>query len=178
MKTTIGLGVLCGALVTIALTAVLYFADQLAGTPFVPYDLFDWMVQVLPGAVVTFGLDLMIDVLRVIGVGVAGTAKTAERAMAVGQFLLLGTAVGTVFFVIARLRGRSPEVVTGIVAGALLGLPMMAVSAGTQKRRSRRPCLRRARRASPPRGRGGGSSSSRWAPPRQRLPWRAAVWDT
>ena len=94
MKTNIGLGVLCGALTTITLTAVLYFADQLAGTPFVPYDLFDWMVQVLPGAVVTFGLDLMIDVLRVIGVGVAGTAKTAERAMAIGQFFLLGTAVG------------------------------------------------------------------------------------
>ena len=128
MKTNIGLGVLCGALTTITLTAVLYFADQLAGTPFVPYDLFDWMVQVLPGAVVTFGLDLMIDVLRVIGVGVAGTAKTAERAMAIGQFFLLGTAVGTIFFVIARLRGTSPEVVTGIAAGALLGLPMTAVS--------------------------------------------------
>ena len=128
MKANIGFGVLCGALVTIALTAVLYLADQLAGTPFVPYDLFDWMARVLPGAVVTFGLDLMIDVLRVVGVSVAGTAKTAERVMAVGQFLLLGTAAGTIFFVIARLRGTSPDVVTGIVAAALLGLPMIAIS--------------------------------------------------
>ena len=48
--------------------------------------------------------------------------------MAVGQFLLLGTAAGTVFFLIARLRGTSPDVVTGIVAAALLGLPMIAIS--------------------------------------------------
>ena len=128
MKANIGFGVLCGALVTIALTAVLYLANQLAGTPFVPYDLFDWMARVLPGAIVTFGIDLMIDVLRALDVSVAGTAKTAERVMAVGQFLLLGTAAGVLFFVIARLRGASPDVVTGIVAAALIGLPMIAIS--------------------------------------------------
>ena len=128
MKANIGFGALCGALVTIALTAVLFLAHQLAGTPFVPYDLFDWMARVLPGAMVTFGIDLMIDVLRVLGVSVAGTAKTAERVMAIGQFLLLGTAVGLLFFVIVRLRNTSPDVVTGIVAAALVGLPMIAIS--------------------------------------------------
>ena len=110
MKANIGFGVLCGALVTIALTAVLYLANQLAGTPFVPYDLFDWMARVLPGAIVTFGIDLMIDVLRVLDVSVAGTAKTAERVMAVGQFLLLGTTAGVLFFrhrkAARRIAGR------------------------------------------------------------------------
>ena len=48
--------------------------------------------------------------------------------MAIGQFLLLGTTAGVLFFVTVRLRGTSPDIVTGIVAAALIGLPMIAIS--------------------------------------------------
>ena len=38
---TLGLGALLGALLTAPLIAVMYLAYQLAGLPFVPFDLFN-----------------------------------------------------------------------------------------------------------------------------------------
>ncbi len=127
-KVNIMLGALCGALVTSALTAVLYLADQLAGLPFVPFDLFDWVTRVLPGAVVTTGISLMIDTMLLLNVSVAGTAKTAEQVMGVSQFLLLGTVSGALFFAVFKMRGARPDILAGVMAGALLGLPTVAIS--------------------------------------------------
>ena len=38
-------------------------------------DLFDWITRVLPGPVVTFGLDLFIDGMILVGLNVADTAQ-------------------------------------------------------------------------------------------------------
>ena len=119
---------MCGALLTAPLMGVMYLADQLAGVPFIPYDLFDWIARVLPGSVITFGIDLMIDTMRLVGVSVADTAKTAERALAILQFFFMGVAGGALFFAIVRLRGAPPDLLTGLVVGALAGLPMIAIS--------------------------------------------------
>jgi len=43
----------------------MYLAQQLARLPFVPFELFDWITRILPGDVVTFGIDLMIDTVAV-----------------------------------------------------------------------------------------------------------------
>ena len=76
-------GILAGFLVIAPLTAILYLFYQLAGLPFVPFDLFDWMTRVLPGPVVTFGIDLMIDLFRFLSINVADAAKGAEQFIAV-----------------------------------------------------------------------------------------------
>ena len=127
-KLSLGTGALAGALLTGALIGVMYFADQLAGLPFIPFDLFDWMARVLPGAVVTFGIDLMIDAMRLVGMSVAASAKTAERAMAIAQFFVVGVVAGALFFGVVRLRGARPDFAVGLVIGALFGLPMIAIS--------------------------------------------------
>ena len=124
----IGTGALCGALLTAPLIGVMYLADELAGLPFVPFDLFDWIARVLPGSVITFGIDMMIDTIRLVGVSVADTAKTAERALAILQFFFMGVVGGALFFAFARLRGGTPNLLTGLVVGALAGLPMIAIS--------------------------------------------------
>src|SRR4051812_2802235 len=68
MKSTTKPGILAGALVgamlTIALVAVFYAAWKIAGLPFVPFDVFDWMTRVLPGRVLTLGIDVMVTVIR------------------------------------------------------------------------------------------------------------------
>ena len=79
----LGVGALTGGLLTAPLMGIMYLFDEMLGLPFVPFDLFDWMTRVLPGPIVTFGIDLMIDILRQIGVSVADTANTAERVIAV-----------------------------------------------------------------------------------------------
>ena len=127
-KLSLGTGALTGALLTGALTGVMYLANQLTGLPFIPFDLFDWIARILPGAVITFGIDLMIDAIRLAGMSVADTAKTAERAMAIAQFFFLGVAAGALFFGFFRFRGKEPDFTAGLLIGALVGLPMIVVS--------------------------------------------------
>ena len=122
------MGALAGALLTGPLIGVMYFTDELAGLPFVPFDLFDWITRVLPGSVVTFGIDLMIDGMRLVGMSVADSAKTAEQAMAIAQFFGGGVVAGALFFGIVRLGGARPNITAGLAIGALFGLPMIAIS--------------------------------------------------
>ena len=127
-RLSMGTGALCGALLTAPLMGVMYLAYELAGLPFIPFDLFDWITRVLPGAVVTFGIDLMIDTIRLVGVSVADSAKTAEKLLAILQFFSMGVVGGALFFAFVRHRGVHPDLVTGLVVGALAGLPMIAIS--------------------------------------------------
>ena len=93
-------GALVGALLTAPLLALMYLANELAGLPFVPYDLFDWATRVLPGGLVTFGIDMMIDTLLLFGISVADTAKIAEKVIAVLQFFFIGVVAGAIFFAV------------------------------------------------------------------------------
>lgn len=121
-------GGLVGLLVTVPTVVVLWLGDRVAGLPFVPYDLLDWTTRVLPGSLVTFGIDSMISLLERVGLDVADTAKTAERASAVVAFLVLGTVVGALFFALVAWRRSRPDRLAGLVVGALVGLPLAAIS--------------------------------------------------
>jgi DMSO/TMAO reductase YedYZ molybdopterin-dependent catalytic subunit len=127
-KLNLGTGALVGALLTAPLIGVMYLADQLAGLPFVPFDLFDWLTRVLPGPLITFGIDLMIDTMLLVGMSVADSAKTAEQIMAVLQFLVGGIIAGMVFFGVIRARQIKPDLIAGLVMGALFGLPFITIS--------------------------------------------------
>lgn len=129
-RSEIGSGALAGTIVTAPLIGILYLANKLVGLPFVPYDLFDWAVRILPGPVVTFGLDLVIDSMRLVGMSVANSAKTAEQGIAILQFYVIGVVVSTLFSsLVGRWRTR-PDRSTGLVFGVLVGLPMIAVTIG------------------------------------------------
>ncbi|HEX9921031.1 MAG TPA: molybdopterin-dependent oxidoreductase [Anaerolineae bacterium] len=127
-KLNLGTGALVGALLTAPLIAVMYLADQVAGLPFVPFDLFDWLTRVLPGPVITFGIDMMIDTMIFLGVSVADTAKIAEQVMAVLQFFVGGITAGIVFFSVVSMRKIKADTIAGLVMGALFGLPLIAIS--------------------------------------------------
>ena len=124
----LGSGLLAGVLLTAPLTALLYLVDKLAGLPFVPFALFDWIGKVLPGSIVTFGIDVMIDGMRMLGMSVASSAKTAEQIAATILFFLIGVAIGTVFMVVMKSRNADPIFQYGLIAAALFGVPMVAVS--------------------------------------------------
>ena len=121
-------GALVGAMLTAPLIGIMYLADQLADLPFVPFDLFDWLTRVLPGPLITFGIDMMIDTMLFLGVNVADTAKTSEQIMAVLQFFVGGIVAGAVFFGVMSLRNIKPDAIAGVVMGALFGLPFIAIS--------------------------------------------------
>ncbi len=125
---SLGYGALAGGLLTAPLVGLLYLIDKLADLPFVPFALFDWIARVLPGPVVTFGIDLMIDGLLLAGLSVAAAAKTGEQAAAILLFFFIGLGGGVLFFGIAKARNGKPQLPAGLAAGALFGLPMLAVS--------------------------------------------------
>ena len=127
-KLSLGYGALTGGLLTAPLVGLFYLADKLAGLPFVPFALFDWIARVLPGPMVTFGIDLMIDGLRLVGLSVAAAAKTGEQAAAILLFFLIGVVGGVLFFGIAKARNAQPRLTPGLAAGVIFGLPMAVVS--------------------------------------------------
>ena len=126
---TIGLGALVGGLLTVPVIAVMYLADNLLDLSFAPYDVFDWIARILPGPVVTFGIDLMIDSLEMLGLDVAATAKTAEHIQAVLAFAIAGVVATIIVYGVVgrRSTGSGPEL--GLVVGAVLGVPIAAISA-------------------------------------------------
>ena len=127
-KQAVALGALTGGLLTSALTAVMYLTNQWPGLPFVPFDLFNWVTRILPGNLVTFGIDTMINTLLFLGVNVAQSAKTAERISAILQFLAIGVVVGALYFVIMQARRSQGDWTAGLIVGGLVGLPIMAIS--------------------------------------------------
>ncbi len=128
MVKKLAFGALVGFLLTAALTAVHFLAFQLIGTSFIPYDFFNWMTRVLPGDLITFGIDLMIDSMLALGLSVVDLAKTAERASAVLQFVGMVVVLGAVVFAIWHtLTVRRPRL-AGLIVGAIVGLPMLTIS--------------------------------------------------
>ncbi|NJN68548.1 MAG: molybdopterin-dependent oxidoreductase [Chloroflexaceae bacterium] len=121
-------GALAGGLLTAPLMSVLYLGQELADLPFMPFTLFDWFTRVLPGPLITFGLDTMISLFLALGISIADTGKLAEQTMAVLMFWLLGTLTGSLFFVGLRVAHRVRAVVlAGLVPGAFVGLPLVAI---------------------------------------------------
>ena len=126
-------GVWVGALVTAALLALFYLAQVLFGLPFIPFDLFDWLARVLPGAVITFGIDLIVGVISTLGVGsTSDAAKTAEQTLAVLGPLLIGTLAGGLLFWGLRRRERL-NLLPGLILGAVLGVVTLLISASVNQ---------------------------------------------
>ena len=119
---------LSGGLLTAPLTGLLYLADKLGGLPFTPFALFDWIARVLPGVAVTFGIDMMIEGLRLFGMSVAASAKTAEQIVAVLLFFGIGVVLSAAFLCVMKIRKAGPHPVAGLALGLIFGVPMVAVS--------------------------------------------------
>lgn len=127
-KLGLGTGALVGLLLTASLAGILYLGDQIFGLPFIPFEVFNWVARILPGDLVTFGIDLMIDTMLFLGISVVDAAKTAERGMAIVQFLAGGVLAGAVYFAVMRARQLKASWLSGLIMGALFGLPLIAIS--------------------------------------------------
>jgi DMSO/TMAO reductase YedYZ molybdopterin-dependent catalytic subunit len=119
-------GLLLGFLTSLSLTApliaLLHLGDQAFGTPFTPFQLFDWQTRLLPGNLLTASIDLLVQALTMLGLSVRDTAKAAELGLALAEFLGLGTLIGGLGFFFWRRTGRELRPAsTGSALGAVLG---------------------------------------------------------
>ncbi|MCA9954737.1 MAG: molybdopterin-dependent oxidoreductase [Anaerolineales bacterium] len=86
------------------------------------------MTRILPGNLITFGIDLMIDTMRLLGLSVVNLAKTGERGSAVLQFVGLSLVIGAVLFAVLHwFKVRRPAL-GGLITGAVVGVLMFFIS--------------------------------------------------
>jgi DMSO/TMAO reductase YedYZ molybdopterin-dependent catalytic subunit len=125
---TLGFGALTGVLLTAPLIAILYLADKWLNLSFPPFDTFDWTAGNLPGAMVTFGIDAMIETLMLVGLSVKDFAKTAEQIMATMLFLGAGVVATIIVFALVerRIWGARPQL--GALCGAIVGIPVALIT--------------------------------------------------
>lgn len=122
-------GAIVGAILIVPAVALLYVGSELAGLPFVPFDVFDWVARRLPGSILTFGIDTMVGLIRAFDLGeLSSAAKTAEQMLAVAGMVLTGIVGGAVLFGLLRPDGRHAPILAGVTLGMLLGIPIALIS--------------------------------------------------
>ncbi|MCA0458652.1 MAG: molybdopterin-dependent oxidoreductase [Chloroflexi bacterium] len=139
-KPTVWTGVLVGAGLTAALIAVFYLAQQLAGTVFVPFDMFDWVGRVAPGDLITFGIDQIVAVITTFQLGeLSSAAKTAELTLAIlGMFATGAVVAGILYAVLLNLKPEQYQP-AGLITGLIVGIPVMLISASVDKNSTQSP---------------------------------------
>ncbi len=141
-KPSVLTGAIVGALLTAPLIAILYLASQLAGLPFVPFDVFDWVGRNLPGGLVTFGIDTIVSVITTLNLGeTSSSAKAAEQFMAVGGLFITGIVAGAVLFAALRDRDIKPRYLPGLIVGAIVGVPVAIISGSINQSATADPFL-------------------------------------
>jgi DMSO/TMAO reductase YedYZ molybdopterin-dependent catalytic subunit len=124
---TVGAGALSGASLTAILAAATFVGWKVAGLPFPPFDLFDQLARMLPGAIVTLWIDAAIVVVRALGVAsTSAAAKQGEQALAIALFLAAGAACGAVSFA-ALAYSSEPATLFGLFLGAALAAGTIVV---------------------------------------------------
>jgi DMSO/TMAO reductase YedYZ molybdopterin-dependent catalytic subunit len=115
-------GLLIGLYVSLPWIALNYAGFQLGGLPFIPVELFELITRLLPGPLVTLGLEAMIRILHALDLGPTSVlGKTAEFIMAY-LFTFTGLVALGVIYAIAVGRQQARWVVGGILAGIALSL--------------------------------------------------------
>jgi len=115
-------GAALGALSSMALIGLLVLAQRLFGSPFVPFDIFDWMARTLPGGLIRFVIGLMVAIIQFLQsflpIGnISTAAKLAEQSIAIVQFIAGGAVFGAL---LAWLHGKRSIALFGQVGGLLL----------------------------------------------------------
>ena len=129
-KPSIWLGALVGGLLTMTLMSLLFLADMIAGLPFIPFDVFDFVSRQLPGPLLTFGIDTMVEMIITFDMGeTSAAAKTAEQLMGLGAFLLLGIVIAALFYAaLNRSKSSARSLYPGLLLGLGMGAVMMVIS--------------------------------------------------
>jgi DMSO/TMAO reductase YedYZ molybdopterin-dependent catalytic subunit len=128
------IGSIVGSLLTVALIAVFYAGWRLADLPFVPFDVFDWMTRVLPGAVIEFVIGAMVAAIRGLHLGPTSVvAKLMEQAIGIVNLFISGiVAGGFLFGVLSALRGRY-ALISGCLLGVIAAVPAVLISSFLNK---------------------------------------------
>ncbi len=129
-RSTVWRGALLGGLTSLPVLALLYLGEQLASLPFVPFDLFDWLARVLPGNVITAGIDALVQLITVLNLGPTSVAaKRIEQASALLLFVACGAVLGAAIVLLLRRRAWSAWQ-AGAIGGVVAFFMIVALELG------------------------------------------------
>ncbi len=121
------IGAVLGLLSSLILMAISYLGNTLAGFPFIPFDLFDWMARHLPGELIDSNIRLLITVINTLHLGpTAAIAKLIEQVQAIGIIVMIGLAFGLILGYI-RARRRTDLIWASLAGGIILWLGLVMV---------------------------------------------------
>ncbi|MBI3943271.1 MAG: molybdopterin-dependent oxidoreductase [Chloroflexi bacterium] len=110
-------GALMGGFASLPLIAISYLGDRVLELPFFPFDLFDWLARVLPGNVITLGIDGIVQIITSLGLGpISEVAKGIEQLLGILLVVAGGVCTGAA---IAWIMGRTGQ--PGLNIGTLAG---------------------------------------------------------
>jgi len=129
-KAKVRTGAAVGGLTSIALIGLFYLGWQLFDLPLVPFDLFDWLARVLPGDVITLGIDSIVSIIEAFNLGsTSTTAKLIEQILAAAMFVSGGVLVGAgVGYLTARTERSGRQI--GLAAGVVIFVLLLLVEIG------------------------------------------------
>jgi len=117
-------GAVLGAVTSLPVMALAFLGQRALELPFPPFDIFDWLARILPGGLVTFGIDSMVAIIRALNLGqISNLAKAGEQAMAIVLFIILAALLGMLLaWIVGRFQAasRRASVVVALVGEALL----------------------------------------------------------
>jgi DMSO/TMAO reductase YedYZ molybdopterin-dependent catalytic subunit len=139
LLTGVLVGALVGGLTSLPLIALSFLGSQLAGLPFIPFDVFDWLARVLPGRLIIVTIETMVKVIRALNLGATDTvAKRVEGGLGVLFFIGVCVVVGAIAALLIRRQpqhrdiaeARDAALAVGAAAGfvVLIGLTVVEMS--------------------------------------------------
>ena len=125
-KPSIGTGLIVGILTAAPLLALMFVGTALGMLAFPPFELLDWTARAMPGPLITFGIDTMVNIIIALGLPTSGTAKVAEHMLSITTFFVIGIIATAIFFaVMNRTQSKKNVLLPGLVLGLSLGIPMV-----------------------------------------------------
>jgi hypothetical protein len=129
-KPNLLIGALAGLMVSAPLIALNSLGSAIAGLPFMPFDFFPVVRDLLPGGLLTFGIDTMVNLILALNLGrLDESAKLAEQAMAVQMLLGVGVVAGVIFFAVMNRSKTRGAMMPGLTVGLVFGVVMALISA-------------------------------------------------
>jgi len=127
-RNAILVGILLGLLTSLPVIFMMALGMNLAGLPFAPFNLFDFLARVLPGALLTFGIDLMVSIITVLKTdSTSASAKLAEQSLAILQFIVIGGLFGGIVAAWRNRKNTSTLPFLGMALGLILCIPFILV---------------------------------------------------
>jgi hypothetical protein len=126
-KISVGIAILISIFLTIPLVSILYFGKVAFGLPFVVEDLYGWLVRAGVGPFDALYSGLA-NRLTADGRTPAQVGELASLLLSAALFLIIGTLLGLLFYLLAGRKTFALDWVDGVAIGSLFGTPLIFIS--------------------------------------------------